>query len=34
LARLVNRRVPLAQWQEAVNRKPDDVKVIIEVNPA
>jgi glucose 1-dehydrogenase len=34
LDRLLNRRVPLAQWQEAVNRKPDDVKVIIEVNPA
>jgi threonine dehydrogenase-like Zn-dependent dehydrogenase len=33
LARLVNRRVPLAQWQDALNRKPDDVKVIIEVNP-
>jgi len=33
LARLVNRRVPLAQWQEAVQRGPDDVKVIITVNP-
>jgi threonine dehydrogenase-like Zn-dependent dehydrogenase len=33
LARLVNRRVPLAQWQEALNRQPDDVKVIITVNP-
>jgi threonine dehydrogenase-like Zn-dependent dehydrogenase len=33
LARLVNRRVPLAQWQEAVRRGPDDVKVIITVNP-
>jgi glucose 1-dehydrogenase len=33
LARLVNRRVPLAQWQEAVTRGPDDVKVIITVNP-
>jgi glucose 1-dehydrogenase len=33
LARLVNRRVPLAQWQDAVQRNPDDVKVIITVNP-
>jgi glucose 1-dehydrogenase len=33
LARLVNRRVPLAQWSDAVNRAPDDVKVIITVNP-
>ncbi len=34
LARVVSRRVPLQQWQEALNRNPDDVKVIIEVNPA
>jgi threonine dehydrogenase-like Zn-dependent dehydrogenase len=34
LTRVVSRRVPLAQWQEALNRNPDDVKVIIEVNPA
>ncbi len=34
LARLVNRRVPLERWQEALRRDPDDVKVIIEVNPA
>jgi hypothetical protein len=34
LARLVNRRVPLERWQEALCRDPDDVKVIIEVNPA
>jgi len=27
-------RVPLEQWQQALNRQPDDVKVIIEVNPA
>jgi threonine dehydrogenase-like Zn-dependent dehydrogenase len=33
LARVVSRRVPLEQWQEALNRNPDDVKVIIEVNP-
>jgi threonine dehydrogenase-like Zn-dependent dehydrogenase len=33
LARVVSRRVPLANWQDALNRNPDDVKVIIEVNP-
>jgi threonine dehydrogenase-like Zn-dependent dehydrogenase len=33
LARLVNRKVPLEQWQQALTRQPDDVKVIIEVNP-
>jgi threonine dehydrogenase-like Zn-dependent dehydrogenase len=33
LARVVSRRVPLERWQEALNRSPDDVKVIIEVNP-
>jgi threonine dehydrogenase-like Zn-dependent dehydrogenase len=33
LARVVSRRVPLQRWQEALNRDPDDVKVVIEVNP-
>jgi threonine dehydrogenase-like Zn-dependent dehydrogenase len=33
LGRLVNRRVPLEQWQQAVQRDPDDVKVFITVNP-
>jgi threonine dehydrogenase-like Zn-dependent dehydrogenase len=33
LARVVSRRVPLENWQDALNRNPDDVKVIIEVNP-
>jgi threonine dehydrogenase-like Zn-dependent dehydrogenase len=33
LGRVVSRRVPLERWQEALNRNPDDVKVIIEVNP-
>ena len=32
LGRVVSRRVPLERWQEALNRNPDDVKVIIEVN--
>jgi glucose 1-dehydrogenase len=34
LARLVSRKVPLEQWQQALNRQPDDVKVVIEVTPA
>jgi glucose 1-dehydrogenase len=34
LSRLVNRKVPMEQWQQALTRNPDDVKVIIEVNPA
>ena len=32
LERLVTRRVPLAQWSEALDRQPDDVKVVIEVS--
>jgi glucose 1-dehydrogenase len=31
LQRLVTRRVPLDQWQDALQRQPDDVKVVIEV---
>jgi len=34
LDRVVSRRVPLERWAEALTRQPDDVKVIIEVNPA
>jgi threonine dehydrogenase-like Zn-dependent dehydrogenase len=34
LARVVSRRVPLTQWKDALTRQPDDVKVIVEVNPA
>jgi threonine dehydrogenase-like Zn-dependent dehydrogenase len=33
LIRLVSRRVPLAQWQEALTRQPDDVKVVVAVAP-
>jgi glucose 1-dehydrogenase len=33
LGRLINRRVPLASWQQALDRQPDDVKVIITVTP-
>ena len=32
LERLVTRRVPLQSWPEALQRQPDDVKVVIEVN--
>jgi threonine dehydrogenase-like Zn-dependent dehydrogenase len=30
LARLITRRVPLAQWHEALQRRKDDVKVVID----
>jgi threonine dehydrogenase-like Zn-dependent dehydrogenase len=30
LDRLVTRRVPLAQWQEALRPQPDDIKVVID----
>jgi threonine dehydrogenase-like Zn-dependent dehydrogenase len=31
LERLITRRVPLAQWSSALDRQPDDVKVVVEV---
>jgi threonine dehydrogenase-like Zn-dependent dehydrogenase len=31
LERVVSRRVPLDQWEQALNRQPSDVKVVIEV---
>ena len=31
LERLVSRKVPLARWQDALERQPDDVKVVVEV---
>ena len=34
LAELVSRRVPLDSWPDALDRQPDDVKVVIEVTPA
>ena len=27
---LITRRVPLADWQDALDRRPDDVKVVVE----
>jgi len=32
LARLISRRVPLEQWDQALHRQADDVKVIVEVD--
>ena len=34
LSRLITRRVPLDRWREALEPRPDDVKVIIEFQPA
>ena len=31
LARVVSRRVPIASWEDALDRRDDDVKVVIEV---
>jgi threonine dehydrogenase-like Zn-dependent dehydrogenase len=31
LGRLITRRVPLDQWQQALTRQPDDVKVVIQI---
>jgi threonine dehydrogenase-like Zn-dependent dehydrogenase len=31
LERVVSRRVPLEQWQSALDRQPDDVKVVVEL---
>jgi len=31
LGRVVSRRVPLAQWEQALSRQSDDVKVVVEV---
>jgi glucose 1-dehydrogenase len=33
LGKLITRRVPLASWQQALVRDPQDVKVVIEVTP-
>ena len=33
LAGLITRRVPLESWSHALTRRPDDVKVVIEVQP-
>ncbi|MBS0221784.1 MAG: glucose 1-dehydrogenase [Proteobacteria bacterium] len=33
LSRLITRRVPLARWQEAFERRPEDIKVILQFEP-
>jgi len=33
IERLVTRRVPLESWTDAIQHQPDDVNVVIEVNP-
>ena len=30
LGRLISRRVPLSNWQEALEHRPDDIKVVID----
>jgi threonine dehydrogenase-like Zn-dependent dehydrogenase len=34
LARLITRRVPLARFSEAFERRPGDIKVVIDFAPA
>jgi glucose 1-dehydrogenase len=34
LERLISRQVPLDEWAKALDRSPDDVKVVVEVAPA
>jgi glucose 1-dehydrogenase len=31
LARLISRRVPLERWTEALSRRPDDVRVVLDL---
>ncbi len=33
LSRLITRRVPLAQWRDAFESRPDDIKVILQLEP-
>ena len=34
LSKLITRREPLSRWQEALKRKPDDIKVILQLAAA
>ena len=34
LRALITRRVPLQRWQEALERRPDDVKVVVALDSA
>ncbi len=33
LSRMISRKEPLANWQEALKRRPDDIKVVIQFAP-
>jgi threonine dehydrogenase-like Zn-dependent dehydrogenase len=33
LERVITRRVPMAQWPDALNRRPDDIKVVVDLQP-
>jgi glucose 1-dehydrogenase len=34
LRRLISRRVPVERWPDALERQPDDVKVVLEISPS
>ena len=34
LRRLISRRVPAERWREAIERQPDDVKVVLDLSEA
>ena len=34
LTRVITRKEPLSNWEEALNRKPDDIKVVIQLAAA
>jgi threonine dehydrogenase-like Zn-dependent dehydrogenase len=33
LSRLISRKEPLSNWQQALKRRPDDIKVVIQLSP-
>lgn len=33
LSRLISRKEPLANWKSALQRQPDDIKVVLEFSP-
>ena len=34
LRRLISRRIPAERWREAIERQPDDVKVVLDLSEA
>jgi threonine dehydrogenase-like Zn-dependent dehydrogenase len=32
LSRMITRRVPLSRWPEALDRQPDDIKVVVDLS--